>query len=445
MFLRVTLWNFRSFDHIVFDLTDKAKRPKNLAIIYGENGSGKSNLVSAFVLVSELMQTMNIRDRVEELLGKTSVFNDEEMQTHFREQLISNMRDMKAIINDYRMVDCVDPICAEFEFVIGSNIGTYYVELGAEEIIREKLVYKLNQRRGVYFDCAPNSISINSSIVKDKDLLSDINAKAKRFWGKHSLLAIISYEISDKSKAFGFENLSENLFDVLLELDYVSSCIGIGKKEWESIFSPFPILNHPINGKIPVEKENQLKIMETVFSSFFSSIHSNIKKLKYERHYHEKYIKYNLSVVRLIAGSYRTIDFDKESKGNHQLIKLLCYLFTSCFSKTVVLDEADSAIHDYLFRKIIQEIRPYITGQIILTTHNTMLMEADLDRNFIYILSEDGAGRKTIQSINDYDKRTYLANNIRNRYLNNEYSGLPVVKEIDFKGLLKTLQEMQES
>lgn len=47
MFTKITLENFRSFDHIVFDLTEKGNVPKHLAVLYGENGAGKSNLMSA--------------------------------------------------------------------------------------------------------------------------------------------------------------------------------------------------------------------------------------------------------------------------------------------------------------------------------------------------------------------------------------------------------------
>ena len=37
MFTKITLENFRSFDHIVFDLTEKGNVPKHLAVLYGES------------------------------------------------------------------------------------------------------------------------------------------------------------------------------------------------------------------------------------------------------------------------------------------------------------------------------------------------------------------------------------------------------------------------
>jgi AAA15 family ATPase/GTPase len=122
---------------------------------------------------------------------------------------------------------------------------------------------------------------------------------------------------------------------------------------------------------------------------------------------------------------------------------VLCYLLTACFDGVVVIDEADSAVHDYLFKKVCDEIAPFIDGQVIMTTHNTMLMESDFARNTTYILSEDDAGNKVVKAISDYEKRTYLNNNIRNKYLNNEYGGLPQVHPIDFSCLIRELVESQ--
>ena len=40
-----------------------------------------------------------------------------------REQMRHSLRDMSAIIKDYRMIDCEDPIVAEHEFNINGNNG----------------------------------------------------------------------------------------------------------------------------------------------------------------------------------------------------------------------------------------------------------------------------------------------------------------------------------
>ena len=441
MFTRICLQNFRSFGDIILDLTEKNGHPKNLAVIYGENGAGKSNLASAFVLLGELFSTMDVRDMYEEFLNQKAIFADESMESIMRQKIRSGMRDMQAIINDYRMAGNDEPIVAEYEFQISGNTGKYTIAFGQDEIIYERLEYLLNKRKGVYFECSDSGININPSVLKSKDLLNDVKASAKRFWGKHSILSIIVYQLFDKSKAYGFGNISDNFGDVLNLLRSVSSYVKIGMRRWDKLSSDIDILESADAGNISVSKEAQLNIAESIFTKFFSSINSDIQKVYYRRTYNDKIINYELMFEKLVAGQYRQIEFSRESTGNHQILRVLCYLLTACFDGVVVIDEADSAVHDYLFKKVCDEIAPFIEGQVIMTTHNTMLMESEFARNTTYILSEDDAGNKVVKAISDYEKRTYLNNNIRNKYLNNEYGGLPQIHPIDFACLIRELAE----
>ena len=52
MFTYVHLKNFKSFGNIYFNLLNKYNIPKKMSIVYGENGIGKSNLVSAFYFLT---------------------------------------------------------------------------------------------------------------------------------------------------------------------------------------------------------------------------------------------------------------------------------------------------------------------------------------------------------------------------------------------------------
>lgn len=439
MFTKIKLKNFRSFGEIEFDLSSKNGVPKNFAVIFGENGAGKSNLISSFVFLNEILSTMNIRDLYEELLSEQAIYIDENMENRRRQLLKAGLRDIQAIINDYKMVECNDPIDIEYEFQIDGNDGKYNISLGESEIIYEKLEYKLNKRRGVYFECSQNCININGAIIKDNAFLSDIKSSATRFWGKHSILAIIIHELVDKSKSYGFDNISENFNNVLDNLSTISCFLDIGMRRWERLYSDFDVFDSATSGNIDISKEKELDISEKVFSSVFSSINSDIKRVYYDRTYNNNAIRYKLFVEKMVAGQYRQISFSKESTGNHQLLQTLCYMLSAAQGNIVVLDEADSGIHDYLFLKVLQGIVPLIKGQLIMTTHNTMLMEADFSRNSTYILCEEENGCKKIKSISDFDKRTFASNNIRNKYLNNGYGGLPNVTDIDFKALIEEL------
>ena len=48
MLTYLELKNFKSFSDIKFDLRKAYGEPKKIAFIYGENGSGKSSLISSY-------------------------------------------------------------------------------------------------------------------------------------------------------------------------------------------------------------------------------------------------------------------------------------------------------------------------------------------------------------------------------------------------------------
>ena len=438
MFTKITLENFRSFDHIVFDLTEKGNVPKHLAVLYGENGAGKSNLMSAFVLLPELTRTMDVRDAYERLLTRDAIFQDEKMEKVMREQMRHSLRDMSAIIKDYRMIDCEDPIVAEYEFNINGNNGCYRVEFGQDEIVHERLEYVLNRRRGLYFDCSSDGILINDTVIQGtngKDFLVDVKETAKRYWGKHSLLAILLYEMKDKSNAFGRDNATENFNTVLREFRGLSCAVSMGNKSWEGLSSKLQVLKRPLQGHLSLRRETELDYASDFFTQLFTSVDLSVRKIFYKKEFHDDEIYYKLIEEKYIAGNYRRIDFERESAGNCQLLNISCYLLTACMGGVVILDEAEANIHDLLFQKLLEEIRPILKGQVIMTTHNTMLMEASFAREATYILSvdPDNPSDKKIRCISDYRKRTYAANNIRNKYLNCEYGGVPELRQTEFQ------------
>lgn len=438
MFTKITLENFRSFDHIVFDLTEKGNVPKHLAVLYGENGAGKSNLMSAFVLLPELTRTMDVRDAYERLLTRDAIFQDVKMEKVMREQMRHSLRDMSAIIKDYRMIDCEDPIVAEYEFNINGNNGCYRVEFGQDEIVHERLEYVLNRRRGLYFDCSSDGILINDTVIQGtngKDFLVDVKETAKRYWGKHSLLAILLYEMKDKSNAFGRDNVTENFNTVLREFRGLSCAVSMGNKSWEGLSSKLQVLKRPLQGHLSLRRETELDYASDFFTQLFTSVDLSVRKIFYKKEFHDDEIYYKLIEEKYIAGNYRRIDFERESAGNCQLLNISCYLLTACMGGVVILDEAEANIHDLLFQKLLEEIRPILKGQVIMTTHNTMLMEASFAREATYILSvdPDNPSDKKIRCISDYRKRTYAANNIRNKYLNCEYGGVPELRQTEFQ------------
>ena len=111
-----------------------------------------------------------------------------------------------------------------------------------------------------------------------------------------------------------------------------------------------------------------------------------------------------------------------------------------CVEGTVVIiDEIDTGIHDLLVDNMLENVIPSIGGQLILTTHNTMLLDSDIDPQYIYTFIEDENAIKQLVSIIDFEDRTHPHLNYRNRYLKGMYGGVPLLGEIDFEELREIL------
>ena len=435
MFSKIELHNFKCFKDISFELGKNEASPNNLLVIYGENGVGKSNLLSAFTFLRDLMDTMDFRLFYERILSDSV---DSNSITDLKQYISSGLKDIQMMIDAYGMIDREGPISVRYDFVIEQKTGTYIIELGDHGILKEKLEYVITERKGVYFECSNEGININPSIVS-KEFLPVIKDEAKKYWGKHSMLSIIQHQVVDKSDNYIRNNFSVNLHEILNRLNNISCLVKTGDLKWDNLYSPLEVLDDPISGVIPRNSESQLDIAEGIISLFFSAINNNIKKAYYNKVYNDSFIEYNLFLEVFIGGKSRAIPFELESTGNHKLIMLLGYILTACMGGTVIIDEADAGIHDLLFSKLINSCSSLITGQLIISIHNTTLLE-EIPMNSVAILDEDDEGQKTVYFINNKGSdRTYKSNNKRKKYLKGDYKGIPDINDLDIQKLLKDL------
>ena len=106
---------------------------------------------------------------------------------------------------------------------------------------------------------------------------------------------------------------------------------------------------------------------------------------------------------------------------------------------TVVIDELDTGIHDLLINNILTNIISALEGQLIVTTHNTMLLDSEIDPSYIYTFMVDRNANKTLEPITAYEDRIHPNLNYRARYLKGMYGGTPISRDIDFEELHELL------
>ena len=113
----------------------------------------------------------------------------------------------------------------------------------------------------------------------------------------------------------------------------------------------------------------------------------------------------------MIGGEIRTIDFKNESAGTQHILEIIYSLLGAFCGVTVVYDEIDDGIHDLLLKNILESMTDDISGQLIITAHNTYLLESIDIKSVYFITTElEKQGNKLV-------KENLLTANDPNHYL----------------------------
>ena len=188
------------------------------------------------------------------------------------------------IINDCKTIDSEDNMVMEYGFILNNKNGIYHIEMNNEEVVSERLEYVINKNQTYFFDINKDNIKINSSIFIDKNYYNEFFELLEKYWGKHSFLSILSYEIEDKKKGYLNKKISKNLYDVLLYLKMMCTKIkGGNHSEFGIIGTQHDLMDDLEKGKISVKNEKELNNNEYLLNEIFTTLYSDIKKVYYKK------------------------------------------------------------------------------------------------------------------------------------------------------------------
>lgn len=429
----VKLKNYKSLVNFEVNFMKNKINPKNLILIYGENGIGKSNFANSFYTLNQTMRTMSSIEMIKKIIDN----NDSD----YKYFIDKHFKDIKMIINDCKTINSDDNIIMEFGFTVDDKNGVYYIEMNNEEIVNEKLEFVLNKNQTVFFEINKTNIKVNNNIFIEKNYYNEFIKLLDKYWGKHSFLSILSYEIEDKRQEFINKNITSNLYNVLLYLKMISTKIKGGNHiEFGFIGTKYNLLDNLDEGKILITKENELIKKEYLLNEIFTNLYSDIKKVYYKKIKEDNYIKYKLFIKKMIYGKIIDIDFSLESTGTQNILDLIPYLISACEGCCVIIDELDTGIHDLLVKDLLESIKEYINGQLIITTHNTTLIDSKIDNDNIYVFNVNSKAEKELVAITDFFGRIHKNNNPRKRYLSGIYGGIPLINDIDFDDIIGNLK-----
>lgn len=438
MFTYINLKNYKSFKNVSLNLERKKDTPKPLAVIYGANGSGKSTLVQAFMTLQKTMDTMQVTDMLRDLLENKITppedlpFKPEMMLNYIKSRLSDNT--IEKIIEESKMIGSVDNMLMEFGFLVNGSIGKYTMEFDNSDLVHERLEYKMLKNKACCFDIEDDKIEINNNLFETEDFFNEIKKQIQMYWGKHSLLSILEYEMEEKSAAYINSNISKNMMNVLSAFNDISYKMKSSKdSDNTSLQINNPILENLEGGMIDKTLENELDKTEKALNNFFRSIFVDVNGAFYKKQEKEGKIRYSLYLKKQIEQYKYDIDFKYESSGTQEILELVPYFMLAISGKCVVIDEYGNGIHDLLATRLMKEVARNIKGQLIITTHNTLLMDqAEIKPESLYFILNDNTLSKSVKCITQIEERLHPNYNYRNRYFNNElYSdGLPKTNDL---------------
>ena len=375
-----------------------------VAVIYGPNASGKSNLLKALGVVQKIT---------------------------FREP---STRDIPLPISPFLFDPALadQPSVFELHFIQAGVRYQFDLAATSERIVSEKLLAFPKGRESLLYERQHTAQGeIYSFGPQLKIGVSDDVLDA---WKKLTppRLLFIAQAVANSSEELiplkaPFEWLKSSNFSVLNGMDKMASAAQrlAGKNELhaESFASFLREVDVPIASirietvETPETRLNALAGLNNKEESSTTSVTTKNKTI----------------LTHKTALGEADLSYEDESDGTKNLIGFWLPWITKTLSQDrdslLVVDELDSSLHPKIVASLVEKhINSETTSQLIFTTHDTHLMDAKLlRRDQFWITERDINGATKLRSIHDFEGRD--SEDIEKRYYEGRYRGLPFVKQ----------------
>lgn len=443
MLKKLYLKNYLSFGEVTLDLKNSNNTIKKYAAIYGENGSGKTNLLSALSFLKKSIFTLSFQYKFNDIF-QSKVDKDELFNLLSRFKVPLSLNDL---LKNKKTVESKDNMVLHYEFKINNFNIIYKMVFDDNSIIEESFSCPINKYTVELFNIKKDNIKFNSNLFNNIEFKESIETEIKKYWGKHTLLSIFNNLFFTQNNEYIIENVP---LAFTTALTYLSS-IKVLTKEDEEInmlgidlynTQQKNLLDNLNKGEIAFEDINKLKLTETALNYYFTSLYSDIKSVIYKQEERENKIKYSLYLKKKINKKIVEVPFDLESTGTKKLLTLFPLFYSVAEGDVVFIDEIDTGIHDVLFAHIIKNIVDTSKGQLIFTTHNTLLQNS-ISPKYLYIINSNAEGEKEIFNITEFE-RIQNNHNITKRYLDGLYGGVPIPSYFDFQDIVSEVNDINE-
>lgn len=422
---KIELKNFKGVVHGMIDFNcAKEFVPYNtksdILGLYGQNGSGKSSLVEAISMVKGVMCGYKMASSWISMIDVEADWAEIVIGFDFQyENGVCSIAEysMKLVRQERKKADVSEEDSEDDDkYTIGIR----------EEIIRTNM-YATGEigRMHPIIDTKKN---LFCSQVFEKEYFENYNSGIK------DELTYLKRKCFEDSRSFVFSEEVEKLlgkktkkskyFEILSELDlfasyflYVISTHTSGLVQLRAGIPIYiPMLNRPLilNERKPISKETYSYVEEAiekinlVLCTIIPDLQLELKGIPTVMKDGEDGIYINILSVR----GTRKYPFSYEADGIIKIVSILAdYIFAfNQGSATLVIDEFDSGVFEYLLGELLQIFESDGKGQFIFTSHNLRPLEV-IDKKFIRFTTYDPYNRYyKLKSIGN-------TNNLRDMYL----------------------------
>jgi AAA15 family ATPase/GTPase len=406
-----------SVNNVFWDKSNKSKYLKS-AVIYGANGSGKSNLLSAIGFYRRfILSSSNDRQADDEIMTIPFLLNTETENKP----------------SSFEMVFVIDTIRFRYGFEATKKTVTSEWLFGFDT--------ESSNKESTYFTRENQNIKVfNKNFKEGKGLENNTRPNALFL----STVAQLNGEVSNK-----IQNWLKTNINVISGLEDATTGYTIGRfqdqKEFRrKIINFFKLINLGIEdikieetaldnlSKISPKKKEDEKIAALI-QELQKELKERMKKGGDTKEisinaFHKKFDEAN-KLIDTIA-----LDFELESKGTQKLFGLLGPWFDTLEKgKILIVDELDSRLHTKLTAELLKIFQSSINtknAQLIFASHDTNLLRNDLfRRDQIWFTEKDDTGSTDLYSLVEY--KINQATSVRNDasfekdYLIGKYGAIP--------------------
>lgn len=400
----------KEFDstHVNKDIFDKYKILKS-AVLYGANGSGKSNLFRALSFMKNFILT-SYRETLSE---ENSSKNNQSSNNFLLSGELEN-----------------NPSHFEIVFNTSNKRYRYGFELFQYKIVSEWLFVLQHKQEIELFSREDQKINIKKTNFKEGKGIEDKAAENVLFL---SVVAHLNGEISREIVSWFLNSLKiiSGLHDYSYDKFTINKLKSDPKfKTWVVKLIKFLDVDDLTIEEVPIESIDLNKLPE---DQDFKDFLSLIKKLQDKKGglndkiitWHQKFDSENNPLKKI------PFDFNKqESEGTKKFIYFLGPLYDALTNgKVLFVDEFDSRFHTLLSIKILEVFHNSTnnSAQLIITSHDTNLLRKEIfRRDQIWFTEKNLYGGTELYSLLEYkDSKVRNDASFAKNYLAGKYGAIP--------------------